>query len=52
MIIDRSWKPGASDRERSAREHGKWVSRPHGLRARDTRGHDKQAWKQLEGAAE
>jgi hypothetical protein len=39
------WKPGASRRERSSREHGKWVTRPYGLRARDTRTTDKHIWK-------
>ena len=43
MTKVRRWKPGASRRERSASEHGKWVSRPYGLRARETRARDKQA---------
>lgn len=42
------WKPGASDRERSNREHGKWVSRPHGYRARDTRSRDRRSWVTIE----
>ena len=37
------WKPGASRRERSHSEHGVWVSRPHGMRARDTRSRDRRA---------
>ena len=44
MIVDNYWKPGATDRERSPREHGKWVSRPHGLRARDNRSRERRAW--------
>jgi hypothetical protein len=43
--VDTSWKPGASDRERSNREHGFWVSRPYGLRARETRAADTRAWR-------
>jgi len=42
MTPDRRWKPGASRRERSASEHGKWVSRPYGTKARETRARDKQ----------
>jgi len=45
MTVDRSWKPGASDRERSNREHGKWVIRPQGKRARDNRAREARAWK-------
>lgn len=45
MVVERGWKPGASDRERSSREHGKWVSRPPGFRARDLRGREKAAWR-------
>lgn len=41
MTPVRRWKPGASRRERSAREHGAWVSRPHGTKARETRARDK-----------
>lgn len=44
MTVDSHWKPGASDRERSNREHGVWVTRPHGLRARETRSRDRRAW--------
>jgi hypothetical protein len=43
MTPDRRWKPGASRRERSHSEHGKWVSRPWGTKARETRARDKQA---------
>lgn len=43
MKVDARWKPGASDRERSAREHGSWVIRPHGMRARDTRAADRRS---------
>jgi hypothetical protein len=43
MTKVRRWKPGASRRERSASEHGKWVSRPYGTKARETRARDKQA---------
>lgn len=50
MTVDRSWKPGASDRERSASEHGKWVVRPHGLRARDNRASEKRSWQKEEAA--
>lgn len=39
------WKPGASRRERSHSEHGVWVSRPYGTKARETRSHDKAAWR-------
>jgi hypothetical protein len=45
MTVATRWKPGASRRERSNREHGFWVSRPHGLRARETRTHDNAAWR-------
>ena len=51
MLVDRRWKPGASRRERSPREHGVWVSRPHGLRARETRSADRAAALRLEEAA-
>ena len=43
MTPDRRWKPGASRRERSHSEHGTWVSRPYGTKARETRARDKQA---------
>jgi hypothetical protein len=43
MTKVRRWKPGASRRERSASEHGKWVSRPYGTKARETRAREKQA---------
>lgn len=49
MVVDKGWKPGASDRERSNREHGVWVSRPHGLRARENRSADKRAWRAEQG---
>jgi hypothetical protein len=39
----RRWKPGASRRERSHSEHGKWVIRPYGTKARETRAREKQA---------
>ena len=45
MIVDKGWKPGASDRERSNREHGVWVSRPYGLRARENRAREARAWR-------
>lgn len=51
MIVDKGWKPGASDRERSNREHGVWVSRPYGLRARETRAADARAWRTEADAA-
>lgn len=41
MTVDTHWKPGARD----AHEHGKWVTRPHGLRTRETRTRDKRAWR-------
>jgi hypothetical protein len=44
MQVDTNWKPGASDRERSAREHGSWVVRPHGTRARDNRSREARSW--------
>jgi hypothetical protein len=44
MTTTTRWKPGASRRERSPREHGKWVSRPYGTKARETRGQDRAAW--------
>jgi hypothetical protein len=50
MQVDKGWKPGASDRERSNREHGVWVSRPYGLRARETRARDARAWRADQGA--
>jgi hypothetical protein len=49
MQVDKGWKPGASDRERSNREHGVWVIRPHGLRARETRSRDRRAWRADQG---
>lgn len=51
MTTEKGWKPGASDRERSVMEHGKWVVRPHGKRARDNRARDKQAWRREVRAA-
>jgi hypothetical protein len=51
MEIVRRWKPGASRRERSHSEHGTWVSRPYGLRARETRGRDRAAALREEVAA-
>ena len=49
MQVDKGWKPGASYRERSNREHGVWVIRPHGLRARETRSRDRRAWRADQG---
>ena len=51
MTPVRRWKPGASRRERSASEHGKWVVRPYGTKARETRRRDKQAWRKDPAAA-
>jgi hypothetical protein len=51
MIVDKGWKPGASDRERSHSEHGKWVSRPYGTKARETRATDARAWRADQGVA-
>ena len=45
MTTVRRWKPGASRRERSHSEHGKWVSRPYGTKARETRRRDKASWR-------
>lgn len=39
------WKPGASRRERSNREHGVWVIRPYGTKTRENRSRDKRTWK-------
>jgi len=44
MQVETGWKPGASDRERSSREHGTWVIRPHGTRARDNRSREARDW--------
>jgi hypothetical protein len=43
MTPAKRWKPGASRRERSHSEHGTWVSRPYGTKARETRARDKAA---------
>jgi hypothetical protein len=51
MQVDSRWKPGASDRERSHSEHGTWVIRPHGLRARENRPADTRAWRADQGLA-
>lgn len=51
MTTDTRYKPGASRRERSNREHGKWVSRPYGTKARETRSTDKRNWTAEEQAA-
>jgi len=48
MIVDTRWKPGASDRERSHSEHGVWVSRPHGTKARETRARDNRTWRRFD----
>ena len=48
MTPTKRWKPGASRRERSHSEGGKWVSRPYGLRAREERAREKQALRREE----
>lgn len=45
MTTDTRYKPGASRRERSAREHGKWVSRPYGTKARERRSRERRDWR-------
>lgn len=39
------YKPGASRRERSHRERGKWVSRPYGTKARERRSAERHQWR-------
>lgn len=51
MQVEKGWKPGASDRERSASEHGKWVIRPYGTKARENRARDRRTWRTEQGVA-
>jgi hypothetical protein len=48
MQVEKGWKPGEADRR--GREKGFWVSRPYGTKARETRAHDKAAWRTEAGA--
>jgi hypothetical protein len=48
MTTVRRWKPGASRRERSHSEHGTWVIRPYGTKARENRSRERAAWRKDE----